>query len=115
MTHDQLALLETHELILPPHEEGQTLEQRFRAFHQLNPWVFDALVALTREYVQGGANRVSINMLTEVLRYRRGRTRGDTYKLNNSHRAFYARMIMQEHPEFDGLFEIRRQRTEAAA
>jgi hypothetical protein len=110
VTQDQLALLELHELVLPQHEDGATLEQRFAAFHAANAWVFDALVALTAEYVRGGAQRVSINMLTEVLRYRRGVTRGDTYKLNNSFRAFYARLIMQTHPEWDGLFETRRQR-----
>lgn len=115
MTQDQLALIETYEIILPPAIEGQTLEQRFRAFHAANGWVFDALVALTAEYVKGGATRVSINMLTEVLRYRRGATVGDTYKLNNSFRAFYARLLMQEHPEWDGLFETRRQRTESTA
>lgn len=113
MTHDQLALVEMHELILPQYEQGQTLEQRFATFHRLNPWVFESLVALTREYVAGGATRVSINMLTEVLRYQRGRTRGDTYKLNNSFRAFYARLLMREHPEWDGLFETRRQRAAA--
>lgn len=115
MTHDQLALLETHELILPEHVDGETLEQRFRQFHTLNPWIFTALEALTEEYLAGGATRVSINMLTEVLRYRRGQTRGDTYKLNNSYRAFYSRALLQAHPEWDGLIEIRRQRTESTA
>ncbi|MCW2545405.1 MAG: hypothetical protein JWM40_2957 [Frankiales bacterium] len=110
MTQDQLALLELHEIVLPEHPEGATLEQQFQAFHTANTWVYDALVTLTAEYVTGGATRVSINMLTEVLRYRRGVTQGDTYKLNNSYRAFYARLIMQNHPEWDGLFETRRQR-----
>lgn len=111
MTQDQMSLLELHEIVLPQHQEGETLEQRFLAFHNANPWVYEALVALTREYVARGAQRVSVNMLVEVVRYQYGKTIGDdTYKLNNNHRAFYARLLMHQHPEWDGLFETRRQR-----
>lgn len=107
MTHDQLALLETHEIVLPPHEQGHSLEQRFQAFHAANPWLLTAYEQLTREYLAGGATRVSINMLTEVLRYRAGQTHGDRWKLNNSWRSFYVRLLLAEHPEWDGLFETR--------
>jgi hypothetical protein len=100
--------------VLPDHADNESLEQRFRHFHEANPWVFGALVSLTREYVERGAQRVSINMLCEVIRYQYGRTvGGDTYKLNNNHRAFYARLLMQEHPEWDGLFATRAQRSAA--
>lgn len=107
MTHDQLALLETHELILPAHEPGQTLEQRFRQFIAANAWLVGAYEALTLEYIAGGARRVSINMLTEVLRYRAGRTQGEPWKINNSFRSYMVRLLISKHPEWDGLFETR--------
>lgn len=107
MTEDQLTLLELHELVLPSPVDGESLDQRFASFHAANPWVLEALEQLTREYLRGGARRVSVKMLTEVLRYKRGSTVGDTYKLNNSYTSRYARLLIQGHPEWDGLFETR--------
>jgi hypothetical protein len=34
------------------------------------------------------------------------------YKLNNNYRALYARKIMEQEPDLDGLFEIRERTTE---
>jgi hypothetical protein len=110
MTEDQLALLELHELILPAHVEGENLsiEDRFLRFHHANPWLLEAYAQLARQYAKGGAQRVSVNMLTEVLRYSHGRVRGDEpWRINNSFRSHYARLLIATYPEFDGLFETR--------
>lgn len=111
MTQDQMSLLELHEIVLPEPEDGQTLEQRFQAFHRANPWVYTAMVKLTDRYVATGAKRVSVKMLAEVIRFEYGATRGgEPYRLNNSHTALYARLLLQDHPEWDGLIELRQRR-----
>lgn len=114
MTEDQMSLLELHEIVLPQHEATASIEQRFHAFHDANPWVYNAMVALIRRYVANGAQRVSVKMLTEVIRYEYGSTRGDeSWKLNNNFTSHYARLLLREHPEWDGLIETRLMRSAA--
>lgn len=88
--------------------EGDTIRARFESFHARNPWVYDALEKLTRDYLAAGAKRIGIGMLTEVLRWHYGRaTDGDQFRLNNSYRSHYVRLLLQQHPEWQGRFETR--------
>lgn len=96
------------------HHIGDSLRQRFDTFHAANPWVADHLERLAAEAVRDGATRLGIGALYEVLRWQHRRaTRGDTFRLNNNHRAFYARLLIDRHPEWERLFETRRQREAA--
>lgn len=86
------------------------LEREFEAFHAANPHVYATLVTLARRWVAAGNRHLGIATLFEVARYDRGlqtnRAEGD-FKLNNNHRAFYARLIMQRERDLAGLFETR--------
>ncbi|MFJ8314235.1 MULTISPECIES: hypothetical protein [unclassified Streptomyces] len=89
-----------------------SIQERFEAFHQLNPWILEKLEALTRDCVDRGLKRVGIGMLFEVLRWQYGRaTRGEPWKLNNDFRSRYARRLLDLYPEWSSLFETRRIRT----
>ena len=86
-----------------------SIQERFEQFHEANPYVFDALVALADEWngSTGGA-RCGIGMLYETLRFRRGIvTRGEEFKLNNNYRSRYARLIVERRPDLAELFETR--------
>lgn len=77
------------------------------AFHALNPWVMDELLRLsleTRRYQP----QWGIAAAFEVLRYQRRRTHGDDFKMNNSHRAWYARELMRREPRLRGFFRTRK-------
>lgn len=89
-----------------------TLRQRFEEFHRDNPEVFAQLVKLSLDLKKRGRARYGIGGLFEVVRWHRAMsTRAyDGFKLNNNHRAYYARMIMEKLPELDGFFELRRVR-----
>lgn len=89
---------------------GATLEERFLAFHRANPWVMRRLVEMSRTLVGRGRRRIGIGMLFEVLRwdyYRHTDDPTSEFKLNNNHRAYYARAIMADHPDLKDLFETR--------
>lgn len=93
----------------------RTIEDRFNDFHQAHPEVFTQLVRLAREWMSVGHARLGIATLFEKLRWEwhvAGLADRDGYKLNNSYRALYARKIMAENPELDGLFETRSLATE---
>ncbi|MGD3109524.1 hypothetical protein [Streptomyces sp. YGL11-2] len=96
--------------IRQPENPGRlTIQERFEAFHQLNPWILEHLEALTADCVERGLRRIGIGMLFEVMRWQYGRaTRGEPWKLNNDFRSRYARRLIELHPEWSPLFETRK-------
>lgn len=104
---EQLAL-DIEPLIIPERVVGQTIQEKFEAFHALNPWVYRALVRLTADWVARGRTRIGMKMLTEVLRWEYGRqTVGDEFKINNNFTSRYVRLLVSEHPEFADAFHTR--------
>lgn len=86
------------------------IEIRFREFHRDHPQVYRALVRLAREWMSAGHAKLGIATLFEKLRWEwhvAGLMDRDGYKLNNNYRAQYARLIMAQEPDLDGLFETR--------
>lgn len=95
-----------------PHPTGTgTIQDQFQQFHRQNPWVYEHLVRLTRELVRKGQRKVGMGMLFEVMRWQVMMTTADPnseFKLNNNYRSRYARMIMLNHPDLHGIYEIRK-------
>lgn len=86
----------------------QTTYERFLMFHAQNPHVLDRLIDLAYAQYEAGQKRLSINMLFEVLRYEQSlQTTGDAFKLNNSFRSYYARLIQAVDPGLGKHFETR--------
>jgi hypothetical protein len=87
-----------------------TIEERFTAFHEKNPWVFRMLESLTNDLVARGRTRIGLKMLVEVLRwqYWRQTDSDEPFKLPNEFTSRYARLLIAEHPEWDGMFRLHR-------
>ena len=89
-----------------------TPRERFELFNETNPQVLRSLEWLTEQAAARGRQRIGIATLFEVLRWNYYLTSHDTqseFKLNNNYRAFYARRIMERHPEWGQIFELRTQ------
>lgn len=86
------------------------LDEQFDDFHMRHPEVMRHLTRLCYQAVSRGRTRIGIGQLFEVLRWQRniGRDAEDEFKLNNNLRSRYARRLMADHPEFEGLFETRK-------
>lgn len=96
--------------------EMSKLEQAFWKFHYANPQVYRLLVKFARQwrYARGGHARMGIGQLFERVRWEISlNTVGDQFKLNNNHRAFYARLIMDRNEDLEGIFRLRKQRIPA--
>lgn len=91
----------------------QTLRENFERFHRENPHVYEMLVKLARRWRRNQPDRrCGIAMLFEAARWYMGvRGEGEPIALNNNYRAFYARLMMEQEPDLDGIFETRRQRS----
>src|SRR5690606_26519990 len=102
-----LALLRT-----PDYAPDATIQERFEAFHELNPHVLDALEALVRQFLASGRRRLAIGALFERLRWEHDiTTEGDEFRLNNTFRSRYVRLILDRHPEWADVFQTRRLHT----
>jgi len=103
----------------PESRPEATLEERWRAFHEANPYVLDAIRALAWQLKDAGRTRGSMALIFERLRWEyairaRDPARTDEFALNNSYRAFYARLLNQE-PGLEGFFEVREQRAKGVS
>ncbi|MFD4479453.1 hypothetical protein ACFWPU_25510 [Streptomyces sp. NPDC058471] len=86
---------------------GRTITEQFRAFDAHNPHVFRALERMTGRRLATGATRVSLKDLFEDLRRQ---LPDDVAGLNNNYTALYARRLIDDHPHWAGVFELRRRR-----
>lgn len=87
------------------------LERAALAFHLANPHLLREMADVCLRVKRMGRRRWSINAAFEVVRYNATiKTNGHPYKLNNNHRAQYARWIMRDVPELAGFFQTRESR-----
>ena len=87
-----------------------TSADKFEEFHRLNPQVYKVLESMTAEMVNRGRRKIGIKMLIEVLRWNYYMGTDDPnseFKVNNNYVPYYARLILECHPEWDGIFELR--------
>jgi hypothetical protein len=94
---------------------GKTIQERFTRFHELNPVVYRNLVALARQLVGRGHQKLGIGMLFEILRWKYLMETTDPnseYRLSNDYRSRYARLIMEREKDLCGCFNTRNLTTE---
>lgn len=104
---DQLGLFDAP-FVEPALPAGASLEERFIAFHALNPHVYAAIERQALRLHAQGERRISVKAIVEDLRRSRIATTGDDWRINNSWPAFYARILVERNPALNGLIEQRR-------
>lgn len=90
------------------------IREKWEVFHENNPHVYDLLREMAINLKKQGFKRCGIGLLWERLRWLSYiETYGeDEYRLRDSHRAFYARLLMEQEPELEGFFMLRYQPSE---
>ncbi len=87
-----------------------SIEIAFREFHDENPEIYTKFSELCWYlYTQIGIRKCGVALIWERMRWDFVlQTRStDGFKLNNNHKAYYARMFMASHPMFKDFFNIR--------
>ena len=93
-----------------PASMRNTIEEKFRAFHAANPFVYTSLIKLTKERFFRGTERHGMKALFEQLRWRiatAGVRLAEGYRFDNNFTSRYVRMLVAEYPAYRGLFELR--------
>lgn len=87
------------------------IAERFAEFHAANPHIFVELMGAAMAARACDETRLSIAKLIEELRADpEVRTVGGGFKIDNSFRAPYARLLMEREPYLAGCFETRGKR-----
>ena len=85
------------------------LEKEFQEFHRENPHVYGLFHRFAMEAWSSERKAFSVAMIWERMRwYTLIETKDETYKLNNNHKAYYARLWMGLDPKREGFFRTRR-------
>lgn len=95
----------------PEFQPGMTIQQKFEAFHKLNPNVYAKLCELARQLKKKGHTSLGIGMLWEVIRWQYFMETADPnsgYHLNNIYRSRYARLIQSNEQDLKNIFETRK-------
>lgn len=86
-----------------------TIDQKFLAFDDNNPEVYQQLRELALRLKRAGRDSYGMAALFETLRFHHAlQSNGEEFKLNHNYRALYARQLMAQEPELEGFFRTRR-------
>ncbi len=97
----------TTQLELQPAPVNQ-LEQEFLEFHGNNPMVYELFKRFAFEAIWRGCRHLSAGLVAERIRWETDvETDGDGFKINNNHRAYYARLFVRDYPEHAEFFRTR--------
>lgn len=92
--------------------EPGIMEKDFWEFHHECPDVYQLLTHLTFEKKAQGHAHLGISALFERARweYPASSEGKKCYKMPNNFRAFYARLLMRDHPQLKGFFRLCKQK-----
>lgn len=81
----------------------------FFAYHEQNPHIYQEYLRLARQLHAAGVMRKSISMITERIRWNTATRGKGEFKISNTFRAGYARLLMWNNPEFQypGCFTLK--------
>ena len=89
---------------------------RFYRFHKANPQVYQALKTMAFRALNKGKTKYSIRALWEIARWEDvvecRDPNQDTVKMNDHYVPHYARLLMENEPELEGFFDLRKLRGE---
>ena len=92
------------------------LEKEARKFDRKHPEVWEMFVEFTLERIKRGFRNYGGRAIFERIRWETARPeyeKGEEFKLNDHHIAFYSRWFHNTYPEHDGFFRLRVQRSES--
>ena len=92
-----------------------TNADRFKIYNAENPEIYKLFSMYALQLIAIGTMNLSAYLIYERMRWESLVGGNDGYKLNNNYRPYYARLFMQDNPEYEGYFELRRTESEKPA
>jgi hypothetical protein len=82
--------------------------QRWLEWHRSNPQVYELFKEFTFQAIRRGHRRLSAWLVVNRIRWETAvETSGGDFKISNDFIAYYARLFMDENPDFRGFFRTK--------
>ena len=89
-------------------KSSKDLVTEWKHFHVKNPEVYELFCVFTFQAINKGHHRLSSEMIINRIRWETSVVTSDKdYKINNDYKPFYARLFMEEHPQYKNFFNTR--------
>jgi hypothetical protein len=91
-----------------PTRQRDSIQSQFDRFHEQNPHVLQEFVKLARRMKHMGFRHYGMHALMQITRWHiQIKTNDPHFKINNNYSSRYARLIVEQYPEFEGFFQMR--------
>ena len=106
--------LEIADLVTPDYAPEATIQERYEAWRDANPWVIPAIARLLDEWSDNGGRKVGVKSAAEVIRWRYQAVTRDAagFKINNSYVSRVARDVIARFPHLASVIETRELRSQ---
>jgi hypothetical protein len=85
-----------------------TTKQRWWNWHKKNPHVYKLFERFTYQAINRGHRHLSAWLVINRIRWETSiETEGDDFKISNDFIAYYSRLFMHYHPEYQGFFRTK--------
>jgi len=92
---------------------GKSIRDGFTKFNLENPHVYNAFENEAFKAINKGRKKISSDMILEYLRWQiLLETNDNSFKINNSYSAYFARFFIEKYPAYKDLFNLRKLRSE---
>lgn len=88
-----------------------TPEEQFQKYHQENPQVYDAFCRIAQGLWSSGHRHYGAKAIMEYIRMETAVRGNDGIKINNNYTRWYARLLIQQCPDFRDFFRLRELKT----
>jgi len=82
-------------------------DRGFWDYHRDNPLIYKFFSDICLKYIAMGDTKLSSKHIIEIVRWHYRWETKEKLKINNNYTAGYSRLFMKDHPQYDGIFEVR--------
>lgn len=86
---------------------GDQIEEEAAAYLRDNPDFWQEFCRRSFQLIDAGRAHYAVAGIVEVIRWHSNLGRGEPYRINNNHRAVFARIFEATYPEHTGFFRTR--------
>lgn len=92
--------------------EGIEHLSKYEEYDRKNPEIYQLFKRFTLEAVQMGRQRFSAEAVINRIRWETMVRGDDEFKINNNIKPYYSRKFMNEYPELEGFFQLRKSKVD---
>lgn len=92
----------------PDAPQDSFMWRKFREYDERHPGIYDKFKEIAMGLWDRGYRKMGADYVIRIMRWRTGTgAEGEEYKVNHNYFPYYARKMMLEFPEYQGMFNLR--------